>query len=256
MAFSATCKAGLVPHRMLRSGERILVAGDPGVTFTRDNLYSIVNTAGVAVAITDSVANGYLRCCKTKVCAAATVAFPASSAAIREYDDSADLDALISMEAMLPDQMIYAARFLATGGVDETVVSYDSATRGIALTTGLGADDRGNGALILVYDGAGKGEVNIQEDYDHTGGASELLQICHRPFKATLDTTSKLLILGNASDANAVGPGGTMDPHDSNDLSVSDGYDDGDWMVYPSWRDIIQLLPTGALPVIRRLSHE
>jgi len=251
MAFTQTCKDGLVPYRMHRSGDRILVAGDPGVTFTKNLNYRMVNTAGVAVAITDSDANGFLRCCKTKTCAAATVAFPTSSAAIREWDDSADVDTLISMECMLPDQQIFAAKLY--GYQDETALtSYTASTRTIVAVTGHGANDRSNGALIYVYSGPGAGEVNIAEDYVHT----TLSLVTHRAFSTTLTAASAYIIMAAAADANTVGPGSTMDPYDSDSLHVLDGYDDGDWMVYPSWRDIIALLPTGALPVVRRLSHE
>jgi hypothetical protein len=255
MAFSATCKAGLVPYRMSIPGERIHVAGDPGVTFTRDCLYTIPSTTGVAIAVTDSLANGALRCCKTMVCPAATTPFPPNANKYAGFNPSdANLATLIPMEFLAPEQMIYAARIANFS--DETVVTYSAATHYIGETTGHGTDDYANGALIYVYAGTGMGEINIVEDYDHTGGTPELKLFTHRQFTATLDTTSKFIVLAGSASANTVGPGSTMDPYDLNDLDVIDGYDDGDFMVYPSWRDICALLPTGALPVIRRITHE
>jgi len=229
-------------------GEIIHVPADPGVTYTRDNLYHVIVTNGVATAVTDSYSGGTMICKKTMTATAATTYFP-STKEMREWDDTQT--EFVPMEWAGPQQMIYAAKL--AGYSDETVVSYTASTRAVAVTTGWASDNRPAGALAYVYEGPGAGEINIVESYDHAGGAAALLTVFHRAFKATLTTSSKMIVLASTAAANAVSVNGLMDPLTSATLDTDDGVGDGPWMVYPSWRDIATLLPTGALPVIPRL---
>ena len=144
---------------------------------------------------------------------------------------------------------VYLATF--ANQFDETVVSYTAATRAVEMTTGFTADDYVNGALAYVYEGAGIGECNVIEDYDHTGGAAELLAIFHRPFNATLDTSTKMIILaGEAAASRGTGIFGRCESADQNNLTVNQGADDGDWVILMDWREAAGHLRNLRVPVI------
>ena len=247
MAFSPTATANGVPNMRKAGGQEVLfVPGDPGVTLDKGEICAMSN--GVAIVGTDSLAGPHLRPVKSVISPAATQAFVMPGKFNHLGDAAKDLT-LCPMQVMLKEgaQILKAT---IVNQVDETVVSYTAGTRAVECTTGFGADDRPNGALLYVYEGPGKGEVNIVEDYDHTGGAAELLLICHRAFKATLTTSSKFIVLGSSAAANAVGPFGRVDISTSLLVDVIDGGDDGDYMVYGDWQTIGRCLTVGQLPLI------
>lgn len=251
MSFSATALNNVEPHRFTSKYEQFLLPGDPGVTFTRGQMCSL--SGGVLIAGTDSAANAYFRVEKTVVCPAATQEFVMPS----DVKDSRDEDkdkTLVLVTCMVGDGVpVYLANI--KNWCDETVVSYTASTRAIAETTGHTADDYPNGALCYVYEGPGIGEVNVVEDYDHTGGAAELLLICHRKFKATLTTSSKLIILAeDDTGANAVSLFGRVDLADDDEIDCADGASDGDYVVYCDWRQVAHWLALGQLPIINRMA--
>lgn len=238
MAFSAeTSQTGVRVHRRVADKEILLLPGDPGVTFYKNDY--VAQSGGVLIAATDSLANAIGRVVKTTVCPAATQAFPipGPGGGISDLDGEA-AKTLIPIEVDVPAG-VKVMRWPITGYCDETVVSYTASTRAVALTTGFGTDNYGIGALAFVYEGTGKGELNIVEDYDHADGAAELLCIFHRAFNATLDTTSKLIFL---TGKNAASDGrscilGRMDIYDKDQMHVDDGYDDGNYITFMDFMD-------------------
>ena len=247
MSFSQTSLTGFREMGSSMGDEVFLIPGDPGVTFTKGELATI--SGGVLIDATDSLAPPQFQVVRTTICPAATQAFPKPSA---QYNAGlADVDKTLVPVRWLNNMAgkpIMAGKLY--GYSDETVVSYTANTRAIACTTGFGADDYANGALLYVYEGPGIGEVNVVEDYDHTGGAAELLLICHRAFTATLTTSSKFIVLAGASDANNVGMFSRMDIYDADQVDVVDGYDDGDFRVFGDWSAVGEQLKKGWLPFV------
>jgi hypothetical protein len=238
----------------MTTGNDILwLPGDPGVTYTKgDRVYYTPTTAGSAGLIalaTDSVADSCGRVMKTVVCPANTQAFPIGPSFPGDLDGAA-------AKTLIPIQMDVPAgipirQAPIVSYADETVVTYSGTSLYIGCTTGFGADDRPNGALVYVYEGPGKGEINIVDDYDHTGGAVELLLQLHRPFNTTLTTSSKFIVLGSTAGANGVGSLGRMDLQDDDDgLEVDDGADDGNFTVFCDLLRLGEFLKNGALPYV------
>ncbi len=230
--------------------EVLYVPGDPGDTYTRGDV--VVSTVGEglvdpAAAGEDGIIGRVLH---TTVCPAASTAFvkPADFLAGGDATGNACLVPIqVNVSAGVP---VYLATFASQA--DDTVVSYTAATRAIAATTGHTADDYPNGGLLYVYEGPGMGEVNIVEDYDHTGGAAELLLITHRAFATALTTASKYIVLsGEAAASRGVGFFGRLDVADANNLATNDGADDGPWVVYLDWRDAAKWLRQLRVPVIK-----
>ncbi len=257
MAFTVQANSGFVRAGEVGKGELLWLPGDPGVTFTEGNkcgLGSAAGAGGVLIAGTDSLADAVFTVAKTTVCAAATQAFPHPAT----FDPSNPLSAAAN-SCLVPVYVDVAAgcqRFIAPikNFVDDTVVTYTAATRAIGATTGNGADDRPNGALLYVYEGPGTGEINVVEDYDHTGGAVELLLITHRPFATALTTASKYIVLaGEAAADRGVPMFGRVDLADENEADVADGANDGDYVVYLDWAMAKYWLPKGWVPLIRAM---
>jgi hypothetical protein len=137
---------------------------------------------------------------------------------------------------------------------DETVISYSAASVYIAETTGHTADDYPNGALVYVYEGPGAGEWNVVDDYDHAGGAVELLLQLHRKFNATLTSASKFIVVtGEGASNKGVGFFGRTGVQTSTGIAieVDDHADNGDLMVYLDARDASEYLSKLTLPVIK-----
>lgn len=245
----ATSLKGFEWEREVAQGEVLYVPGDPGVTYTEGSL--VIPTAGLAVLVTDSANTMVGRVEKTTVCPANTQAFPVPGD-VYPPGDTAAMKTLVPIRPLVPvGTPVLKATF--AGHQDETVVSYTASTRAIACTTGFGADDRPNGALVYVYEGPGKGEINVVEDYDHSGGAAALLLICHRPFNATLTTSSKFIVLSQTSAAVAMGFFGRLDADADADgkLDLTDGQDDGDFTIFMDFRKAGYYLNNLMLPVIR-----
>lgn len=236
-------------EREVVQGEVMYVPGDPGVTFTEGDL--VIPSVGVAVLCTDSANTMVGRVEKTVVCPAASQAFPAPGQ-VYPPGDTAAMKTLIPIRPLVPvGTPVLKATF--AGHQDETVVSYTESTRAIACTTGFGADNRPNGAFVYVYDGPGKGEINVVESYDHSGGAAALLLVCHRPFNATLTSDSKFIVLSQTSGAVAQGFFGRLDADAMGDgkLDLTDGQDDGDFTIFGDFRKMPAYLDNLTLPVIR-----
>lgn len=77
---------------------------------------------------------------------------------------------------------------------DSTATSGSTTT--LADTTlGTSADDKWNGALLYIYDGANEGELRTVKDYT---GATDLLTV-EDPYPVACDTTTKYIMLGLAT---------------------------------------------------------
>lgn len=249
MALTATATQGF-EHLRQTSGEEIFwLPGDPGVTFTEGD--EVANSNGVLILATDSLANTIGQVAKSVVSPAATQNFPRAA----DFDPvryETEDKCLVPVRLRVPGN-VKVSKATFKNHKDDTVITYDAATRAIACTTGFAADDYPNGGLLYVYEGPGAGEVNIVEDYDHTGGAAELLLICHRAFKATLTSASKFIVVsGEAVATRGVHLLGRIDGADSNELDAADGADDGDYVVVADWRSIAKFLKNLTLPVIHR----
>jgi hypothetical protein len=252
MALTATATQGLGLHRYIADSEVIYVPGDPGDTFTRDHP-AIANVAAAGVGVideaSDSSASMIGMVAKTTVCPAATQGFPLPGAFLPRKGDAESLTLVPVRPRVAAGTPVYKASF--ANHWDDTVVSYTAATRAIACTTGMSADDYPNGGLLYVYEGTGAGQVNVVEDYDHTGGAAELLLICHRAFATALDSTSKFIVVGGEAVANyGISQFGRMDLDTNRALDASDGANDGDYVVYADWSELGELLKNLTITVI------
>ena len=179
---------------------------------------------------------------------AATVAMPLVTVDVADGSEASNCLVPVkpNVGAGIP---VYRATF--ANHWDDTVVSYTAATRALALTTGMTADDYPNGALLYIYEGTGAGQVNVVEDYDHADGAAELLLICHRPFTVAPDSTSKIIVVGGeGAGSRGVGFFNRCEAGADNALTVNQGADDGDYVVYLDFRDAASFLKTLTLPVI------
>lgn len=248
MALTATATQGLQLHRYTTENEVLWVPGDPGDTFTRGDAVTAAIGEGILdpAATTETTVGTVL---ETVVCSAATQAFPKPADFDPVAKTAADLCLVPIRPAVPSGTPVYKVTF--AGHDDETVVSYTASTRAVEATTGAAADDYPNGGLIYVYEGPGIGEVNVCEDYDHTGGAAELLTICHRPFAATLTTASKYILLaGEAAGSRGIGFFTRIDLADEDNLTVADGANDGKYVVYMSWEEMSTALKNLTLHVV------
>ncbi len=248
---AAKSPQGLAFHRHWTEGAEVYVPANPGITIARgDNLAigAAAGAHGVAILSTDSLATSIGRASRSQVVPAATQAFPVPANHVPD-GGAADL----TLVPVRPQIAAGTPVFLATfkNHKDDTVITYTSSTRAIACTTGFTADDYPNGAWLYVYEGTGAGQVNIVEDYDHTGGAAELLLICHRPFATDLDSTSKFIVVsGEASADLGIGSFGRIDLADEDELDAADGANDGDYVVVMDFLRAPQYLRNLTLPVV------
>ena len=265
MAFSAgkTLKGISVDSKI---SEHFIVnmVGDPGVTYTRGTMVvrdSNAGTYGCAIKASDSSALVIGRVAKTVVCPAATVPFPIPGQPPGDLDGNV-AKTLIPVEvSRFTGQNLLKGHFYANAK-DETVVTYSSTYHSVELTTGLGTDSYGAGALVYVYEGPCKGECNIIEDYDHAGHASgkALVAVMHRAFNGTPTSATKMLIFCNDGAAgDGIPPiGGLMDLDESSasqsDFDCADGYDDGNYITLTDWNRLADLMPDGAILAVQNLA--
>lgn len=249
MSFSVATMQGIKPYRTLGAREYFFVPGSAATTYTRGNRAFITPTTGMLVTATDGDTFAPFTIERTVTCAAATQPFPrlADFQPAKYALDEASKGLVLVSAAIPAGTPISRAKI--KNYADETVTAYSAASRYIGVTTGFATDDRPNGALVYVYEGPGAGEINIVEDYDHTGGAVELLVQTARPFNATLTTASKVIILASASGTNPLSMFGRADLADGDELDVTDGYDDGDFMVLGGFRELHQHITNGWLPI-------
>ena len=66
-------------------------------------------------------------------------------------------------------------------------------------------------AVLYVYDGPGRGEARLINDYDAAGGAQGAQQCTFDFLIDGLSTTSKCIVLGSGSDGEGIYPGGPVD---------------------------------------------
>ncbi len=252
MALTATATQGFQLHRRVADGEVLYVPGDPGETFTRGD--TVVATqaasgAGVLDAGADSSATVCGRVQMTTIAPAADQSFPRPDKFLPRLRDAQSKTLIPISTIVAAGTPVYKATF--ANHWDDTVVTYTASTRAIACTTGMSADDYPNGGLLYVYEGTGAGQVNVVEDYDHTGGAAELLLICHRAFETALDSTSKFIVVGGEAVAHyGISQLGRIDADTVAKLDAGDGANDGDWVVYADWSELGDLLKNLTLTVI------
>lgn len=250
MALTATATQGFEYLRSVSKDEVLYLPADPGITVARgDLLMCAVGTGVVELCTKGSDPIG--RADKSVVVPAASQAFPRSY----EFDpilNGAKEKTLVPVRTHVSEgEPIYQCTF--KNQADDTVISYTAATRAVAATTGHTADDRPNGGIVYFYTGVGNGEVNVVEDYDHTGGAAELLVILHRETAATIDTTTKYVVLtGEAATNRGITFMGRIDQADEDELTTDDGANDGDWVVFMDYLQAPEYLKNLTVPVIKR----
>lgn len=237
----------------IQKDEVLWVPGDPGDTFTKGDLVTFTAGEGIADPLAaDEVPYGVVM--ETVVCPSLGTSFPtfAGGPPAKGWGQVPDdnLKTLVAIRPFIPvGTPILWVTF--ANQVDDTVSTYLGTTPYIGATTGNGADDRPNGALVYVYEGPGIGEWNVIADYDHADGAVELLIILHRAFAATLTSASKYIVLSGEADTNkGIGFFGRIEAGDQDNLDTADGANDGDFTVYADARTISEHLKNLRLPVI------
>lgn len=258
MAYAATNPpVGFQEKRILKAGAHVLLPGVPGSTYTRGNALvknAPGNTAnaGLWVEASDSSAAPLAVVTKTVTCPGATTCgFPYSrsgGAMDPSYlaDDSNVANTLIPAELIRGGELtVFHVPFGNYTG-DEVLAAYTAATPSVTVTTSFGADDDPNGGIIWIYDGPGAGQWNIVTDYAHGTAIATLA----RKFEVAPTTASKYIMLeGGGSGVGGVGPFGRCDLKDANEVDVSDGVDDGDFIVILSGEMICEAMTRGYLPV-------
>jgi hypothetical protein len=248
VALTATASQGFEHLRVTAENETLLLPGDPGITFAKGDLVIVTN--GVLVTATDS-SEAIGRVTETRVCPAASVGFPIGPLDVGNYDSNARNPALVPVELFVA-QGTKVVKCTFKNQKDDTVIAWTESTRAIACTTGMTADDYPNGAILYIYEGTGAGQINVVEDYDHTGGAAELLLICHRNFQIQPDATSKFIVLsGEAASTRGVTFGGRIDEADEDELDAADGADNGKFAVMLDFIGAGEFLKNLMLPVCK-----
>ncbi len=236
MALTATASQGF-EHVGYTSGKEVFyLPGDPGDTFTRGDAVYIAN--GVLDRVTDSIdPMGIVQ--RTTVCPAASVA-ASTSLDLDPIENAAADKCLIPIKPMVgAGWPIYEVTI--AGQFDEStgLAAYTAGTPSVTLTTSPGANDDTNGSILYVYEGPGKGEILIGADYVH---ATKVLTT-HRVASATLTTATKLIALeGEGGGVGGIGFLGLIDAADHNNLDVTDGYEDGNFMLWMDWINAPKLL--------------
>ena len=246
MALTATATQGFESLRSIDSEETILLPGTPGVTFNRGDVVKMTN--GLVAKAGDSEAEAIAVVTKTVTVPSATSAgFPVP----RDYNagvGSTEDDTLVMCTPFInAGCRIFKSTF--NGQHDDTVAAYAAGTPSLTLTTSMGADDDGIGGLVYVYEGTGAGQINIVADYVHS---TKVLTLA-RKFKTDLSTDSKIIVLeGAGSGAAGVGFFGRLDlDATQNQLDVTDGQDDGDYIVVMDFRQSTSFVKNLTLPVAR-----
>jgi hypothetical protein len=242
MALTATASQGYEQVGVTTGEEIFWLPGDPGVTFTRGD--AVVMSNGVLILYTEGTAQvGTV--VETTVCPALATPFPLWSEFNPAGKDSNDLT-LIPVKMNTPKGVpIYEVSF--ANHFDDTVASRTNAYTTV-LTTSPGANDDTNAAIIYVYEGPGAGEVNIGDDFVHSG----IVLTTHRAFKATLTSASKLIILeGEGGSVGGIGFLGRVAGGDHNNIGVEDGYNDGDYTLFFDYHQAPNLLKNLKLRVVR-----
>jgi hypothetical protein len=228
--------------RTIQSPDILHLPGDPGVTFTRGDRVAMSN--GVLILATDSLADTIGRVMKTTVCPAATQAFPIGPNGPSDLD-GAEAKTLIPIEMDVPAGVkVFAAPI--SNHCDYTVTSWTAGTRALVVATGFNTNDYPNSAIVYVYDGPGKGQINVIEAYTH----ATLTLTMHRAFAVAPTSASSVIVLAAAAAANGVGFMGRMDFDDENALEVDDGDDDGNAVLYCDFLKIQEYLKNLSVPYI------
>lgn len=259
MALTATrTTAGLEPLRKTTGNEVLYLPGNPGVAFTRGDRVTMGTAAGNAgtVILASGAGNSIGRVTRTMTCAASTVAFPLAGKFDNSYQNSAD-DCLVPVELdIAAGVQVYLATF--ENHTDDTVADAGSNTsRYFGLTTSLGADDDGNGGIMYTHVGPNAGELNVMEDFDHTGGNVAAEAIFHRPFNIAATTATEVVIIeGQGAGAQGCGFLGRIDLSSGKLLDAADGsaaagtIGDGDFVALIGWEEAFDFVGNLTLPVI------
>lgn len=244
MTLTSSEVAGFSSYRKVSGDTIFWVAGDPGVTFAKGDKINMENGVA-ALAAADDASFGTV--VQSVTCPANTTAFAVPSAHIvNRQDATPQFSTLVPIRLDLTGE-VHAEKCLFKNHMDDTVSSYTSGTRTIVHAgSALGSDDEGIGGLLYVYEGPGKGEVNIVEDYT----TSSKSIVCHRPFNATLTSSSKFILLGTVGADNGVGQLSRLELADEDELDVTNGTDNGNYQVVLDWREAAVFLNKLQLPVI------
>lgn len=250
MALTATASQGFEHYRTIESNEIILVPGEASTTYNVGDLVLVGTDGRLDKATANQMPVGVVT--KKVVVPAQTVAFP-NAAGFGTLINGGDSDQVLTLVPIAPLCPVGSKVLKATfkDHLDDTVVTYSSGSRYIELTTGAAADDYPNGALVYVYEGKGAGQVNLVEDYDHTGGTVEKMLVIYRPFAIDLDSTSKIIVLsGEAAATRGIHQLGNAGAADENELDMNDHANDGKFLMYADWTELPALLKALQAPVV------
>ena len=227
--------------------------GNPGDAYTRGYRVQMGAASGnygtVIVAASDS-ATTFGRVNKTVTCPAATQAFPIPYPGQISGLDTDEAKTLVEVEVDIPAGTKVELGTI-TGQWDDTVVSYTAGTRTLVLTTGCAGNDYPDGGIIYIYEGTGKGQVNVVESYTHSG----ITLVTHRAWAVAPDSTSKVVILGGES-ATAAGIGFMKRCAHSTSglLDMANGYENGLAVILMDFMESAAMLNNKSLPYVTAAS--
>lgn len=121
-------------------------------------------------------------------------------------------------EFIMVRKFIDLFRVTFAGHGDATVASTSSG-RVFGINLGMDTDGQGEGAILYIYGGVGKGQMAIIEDYDQTGGTVELQVTLHTTLDVAPTTTSTIIALFGATNNSKVGFGDLFQIADHNNVT-------------------------------------
>lgn len=250
MTLTATATQGFEYLRQTAGQEIFYLPGAVSTTYTRGDLLTISTGTNTLAAVGDSTAPIYFRCEKTVTTPGTTTPFPKPA----DFDaskiaggDGDKWDTLVPVSLNVP---IGAPVYLATlvNFTTDDVATYTSGTPSITLTSALGADDDANGALVYFDAGPGAGEFNMGADY---ANGTKILTLLRTPSATLTSSTDVAILEGEGSQVGGMSFFGRIDTSDQDgEVDVSDGYDDGNFVLFGDLRDISRYLSKGQFPVI------
>ena len=249
MALTASVSPyGLEVDHYTNENEILYVPVTVAASVTRNcQMYYAQGSTTPALSVSgSSVQNSIGRAERTFTGAPITVGFPYS----KDFDPAA-VDAatenatLVGIHPNVPEGLpVFKATF--TGHQEDSITGYTAATPTMTVT-GLTTNYEAN-AIVYIYAGQGAGQINVI--CSTSSGVCTLL----RKFKTApaTDGTSKVIILaGEAATYKGISFFGHVDMGSAGaTVVVSDGADDGMWVVYMDWRRAAALLNNLTLLIV------
>jgi len=247
VTLTATATQGFQLLRYTSQEEVFYLPGAVSTSYTRGNMAHL-GSLGTVTEATDGDTPPLFQIHESITTPAASTAFPHP----QDFDASkigtgGKWNTLVPVKALVapgaPVFLVALANFST-----EDVAAYTAATPSVTGTTGFGADDDSNAALMYVDAGPGIGEINVCQDYVQSSKVITVL----RAFETALTTASDVAVLeGAGSGAGGISLFGRADMKDANELDISDGSDDGDFVLYGDLRAVTPYLSKGQFPVIQ-----